>query len=315
MVRARKYYPGMGRGLAEVAWLDDEDLEFGADADVTISWDGSALNILPLTNDIGAINIGNGTRDIDLKVFLGSTAEYAEFDVGNSRINLVGVPVLLTPLSQQAVGFQVVSQCVQAFKAEYDITAQQGAWVHGVKVELTRAANIQPVTGCWFAGQFVLNIGTGYDNINKPVYAIQAVIKGDASAPNGVDLHVGRFEIQSAGKVSDIVHILANTGCTVVGHLLYLASHINANGALINVQSSATMAKALSFMAGAGATLTSLLYASGDGTFTNFLEVAASGDGGLTIGAMSKNPESQAEDGYLTVLVGATPYQVPIYLA
>jgi len=213
--------------------------------------------------------------------------------------------------------FEISAQTVQAFKYECSLTAQQGAWVHGVKVEVTRAVNIQPATGCWFGAQFVLNAGSaGYDALNKAAYVIQGVFKGSDTSPNGQDIHVGRFEVQSAGKVSDIVHILANTGCTVVGHLLYLASHINANGILINVQSSATAAKGLSFLAGAGATMTSLLYAYGDGTFTNFLEVAASGDGGVTVGTtMHKDPTTNEEAGFLTIKVGAVSYQIPFWAA
>ena len=209
----------------------------------------------------------------------------------------------------------VTAQTVQAFKYECSLTASQGAWVHGVKVEVTRAANIQPATGCWFGAQFVLNAGSaGYDALNKDAYVLQCIFKGSDTTPNGEDIHVGRFEIQSAGSVSDIVHILANSGCAVAGHLLYIASHINADGALINVQSSATMAKGLSFMAGAGATLTSLLYASGAGTFTNFLEVAATGDGGVTTGtSMHKNPTSDEEAGFLTIKVGTVSYQIPFW--
>ena len=219
------------------------------------------------------------------------------------------------PDSTDAIGVQVTAQCQQAFKYEPSITAQQGAWVHGIKVEATRAANIQPATGCWFGAQFVLNAGSaGYDALDKSAYVLQAIFKGSDTNPNGQDIHVGRFEIQSAAKVSDIVYITANTGTEIVGHLLYIASHINAPGALINVQSAATMDKGLSFMAGAGATLTSLLYASGAGTFTNFLEVAADGDGGATLGTgMFKDPETHEEAGYLTVKVGAVSYQIPFY--
>lgn len=314
-------YEGFGINLiallstsGQMAYKDNDVLAFGDDADVGISWDTDSLNFIPLVHDTGSVEFGNGTKDIRVKMFLGSVSEYAEFDVTNSRVNLVGIPVLLTPVSTQAVGYQVVSQCVQAFKYECNITAQQGAWVHGMKVELTRVGNIMPATGCWFGAQFVLNAGTG-TALDKDAYVLQCVFKGSGTSPDGVDIHVGRFETQSAGKVSDIVHILANTGCTVIGHLLYLASHINADGALINVQSAATMAKGLSFMAGAGATLTSLLYASGDGTFTNLLEVSASGKGGVVVGSMNKDPKTQAPDAFLRVKVGAVTYEGPLYAA
>lgn len=61
--------------------------------------------------------------------------------------------------------------------------------------------------------------------------------------------------------------------------------------------------------------LTTFLY--GSGTMTNFLEAVASGAAGVTVSSdgMTKNPENDTEDGYLTVLCGGTSYQVPMYAA
>ena len=86
----RKYYPGVAL-IAEPHWLDSEDLEFGDDADVTMSWDGTNLNILPATDDQGQVRIGNGTLDMDFRVTLGTAAAYVQFDVGNVRVDFEGV--------------------------------------------------------------------------------------------------------------------------------------------------------------------------------------------------------------------------------
>ncbi len=88
MTRARKYYPGMGTGLAEVAWLDDEDLEFGDDADVTIKWNStdSVLEFLPLVDDTGAVRIGNGTLDMDFQVMMGTATASVLFDNSVARV-------------------------------------------------------------------------------------------------------------------------------------------------------------------------------------------------------------------------------------
>ncbi len=88
MVRARKYYPGMGTGLAEVAWLDDEDLEFGDDADVTAKWNAtdSVLEFLPATDDVGAVRIGNGTLDMDFQVIMGVAGASVLFDNSVARV-------------------------------------------------------------------------------------------------------------------------------------------------------------------------------------------------------------------------------------
>ena len=50
---------------------------------------GDVLKIRPGVDDTGSINIGDGTTDMDVKVFLGSTGEYVLFDVGNSRLDIV----------------------------------------------------------------------------------------------------------------------------------------------------------------------------------------------------------------------------------
>jgi len=49
---------------------------------------GDVLQVRPETDDTGAIHVGDGSNDIDMKVFLGSTGEYVLFDVGNSRLDL-----------------------------------------------------------------------------------------------------------------------------------------------------------------------------------------------------------------------------------
>lgn len=49
---------------------------------------GNILKVRPRVTDTGSINIGDGTYDMDVKVFLGSTTEYVLFDVGNSQLDL-----------------------------------------------------------------------------------------------------------------------------------------------------------------------------------------------------------------------------------
>jgi len=83
---------------------DTDYLKFGdaTAGDVSINWTGSVLAVLPATDDTGAINIGNGTTDIDFTVFLGTSAKYVQFDVGNSYLKLVGVSLYAPNLSQTA---------------------------------------------------------------------------------------------------------------------------------------------------------------------------------------------------------------------
>jgi hypothetical protein len=50
------------------------------------------MKLRPSTDDTGALNIGDGTYDMDVKIFLGTTGEYILFDVGNSKISAT-VPI------------------------------------------------------------------------------------------------------------------------------------------------------------------------------------------------------------------------------
>jgi len=67
---------------------DSEFIKFGDAPDITLAFDGTQLEFLPATDDTGALNIGDGTTDMDFKVFLGSTSNYALFDVGNVLLNI-----------------------------------------------------------------------------------------------------------------------------------------------------------------------------------------------------------------------------------
>ncbi|MFA6972682.1 MAG: hypothetical protein WC208_14965 [Gallionella sp.] len=99
---------------------DSVPLYFGTSKDVSAQWDGTDLDIVPLTDDTGAINIGNGTKDIDFKVFLGTTAKYASFDVGNSRVDLIGIPLLAGAQSNTATALKLSASQVGALRVFSD---------------------------------------------------------------------------------------------------------------------------------------------------------------------------------------------------
>ena len=56
---------------------------------------GQVLSIRPKVDDTGSVNVGDGSYDCDVKVFLGSSGEYVLFDVGNSQLDLQ-VPLAVT---------------------------------------------------------------------------------------------------------------------------------------------------------------------------------------------------------------------------
>lgn len=78
-------------GQRNISRLWTESLVAAEPLDLT---SGETAKILPKTDDTGAINIGDGSTDLDFKIFLGSTAEYVLFDVGNSQVTVTGVPLI-----------------------------------------------------------------------------------------------------------------------------------------------------------------------------------------------------------------------------
>lgn len=57
---------------------------------------GQKLKFLPSTDNVGAINIGDGTTDMDLKIFMGTTSNYVEWDISVPQVNIAAVPHVFT---------------------------------------------------------------------------------------------------------------------------------------------------------------------------------------------------------------------------
>jgi len=83
---------------------DNDQLIFGDGADIVINYTGSLFLLVPATDDTGAINIGNGTTDIDLKIFLGSTSEYVDFNVGDSKVTFAGAASTIISITSTLTG-------------------------------------------------------------------------------------------------------------------------------------------------------------------------------------------------------------------
>ncbi|MHC4121711.1 MAG: hypothetical protein ACYSWO_29925 [Planctomycetota bacterium] len=55
---------------------------------------GDTVKLRPLVDDTGSVTIGDGTYDMDVKLFLGASSKYVLFDVGNSRVQFEDVDQL-----------------------------------------------------------------------------------------------------------------------------------------------------------------------------------------------------------------------------
>lgn len=74
-------------------YADNTTITFGTGSDYTLAFNATDLEFLPATNDLGGVNIGDGTTDGDFKVFLGDAGDYVLFDVGDVTAYFVDVAV------------------------------------------------------------------------------------------------------------------------------------------------------------------------------------------------------------------------------
>lgn len=338
----RKYYPGMGTGKAEIKWLDNEDLEFGDDADVTITWDGSALNILPLVDDTGAINVGNGTLDIDFKVFLGTATEFLLADVGNSRVEVAKVPIKFTgTLNGKGLDFDDITLAAGSSNnilSYGDATAEEVTitdYFFPVRLNLESIANPGAER---LASLMFLRFGvTTADQANLDVQGVGLTV---TAAFNVGYLHGYECALTLTDDLTVSMSIHAakfgidrTTAKTITGSigesLSAVLAQISGNG--INAgfgsdggeQGAVLECKVLS-----SADVTSMIWLNllngttaahaiavgngGSGNITNlFWFVNADPGNCVTVGAVSDG--SQDSDGLIRILVGSTAYYIPFF--
>lgn len=78
--------------LDDALLSDNATLGFGTDDDVTAGWSttDTALQFLPSADDTGAIHVGDGTTDMDVKIFMGAAATYVLFDNASQLVQFEG---------------------------------------------------------------------------------------------------------------------------------------------------------------------------------------------------------------------------------
>jgi hypothetical protein len=106
---------------------------------------GDVLKIRPATDDTGAIHIGDGAYDCDVKVFLGSSGEYVLFDVGNSQLqlacplSLTGAFSVATPALTAEHGAGAVGTGAAPTTTRYTVN---GTIITETKIDLTGLASV-----------------------------------------------------------------------------------------------------------------------------------------------------------------------------
>jgi len=136
--------------IEDLEIADDCSLAFGDSADVDISWSGSGnvLYILPATDDTGYISVGNGTKDIDLKVVLGAAADYVLFDVGNKLLTIAGAATLAVGADAAGTDANFYG-ATTAYKTWWDANGDtNGAWYFGANTKGIQVNFYGDTTGC-----------------------------------------------------------------------------------------------------------------------------------------------------------------------
>lgn len=253
---------------------DDAYIKFGDDLDIVATFNGTNLVFTPATDDTGAIHIGDGTTDMDFKVFLGSTSKYVLFDVGNSAVDFHGVDVSLSNgivIDNPATGVSLPINMNSITAMTGDETTQCGN-----VIKINRSAG---AIGGTHSGAIIKHYITGgaVDGTGL-VSGLYVNLKYQPDSEN------------AAAEVSLIETHLYSGDSDAIDYGWYCLAPDSKIGALLGVS----------------------------GTMASFMEVKASGAGGFTVSSdgMTKNPESDTEDGYLTVNIeGGASYQIPAYAA
>lgn len=218
---------------------DTDILQFGdaSGGDVNVTWSGSLLQISPATDDTGSINIGNGTADIDFKVFLGTASQYALFDVGNSALALTGIDFTATKSSSVATATTVrtvdvgqtmtgASAVNSAEAARFVLTSnvQMGSWANALmaKVDLSTTGRVTGLVGVVCAE---LTMPGGAISGSTGTYSCyEAEINCPTSYASDVPIHVFQVNAWGAavGYFDDYGYLFELTGVTSeAGHIWY----------------------------------------------------------------------------------------------
>jgi len=75
--------------------MDSIPVQFGDAKDAALTWDGTNLTLKPVTDDTGAFVIGDGTTDMDFKVFMNTSAKYVLFDQSTSLVSFIATALTL----------------------------------------------------------------------------------------------------------------------------------------------------------------------------------------------------------------------------
>ncbi len=204
--------------------------------------------------------------------------------------------------------------------------AATGGTIDGVTIG---AATPAAVTGTDFTGNTVTISGSA--TIEHPIDMNSvAAMTGNSTTDNGNVIKISRSAGDIGGTHSGIICKHYITGGDVDGTGLVSGLYVNlkyepdsenaaAEVSLMQTHLYSDASDAIDYgwyCLAPDSKISALLGVSGN--MASFMEVKASGNGGFTVSSdgMTKNPESDTEDAYLTITVeGGASYQIPAYTA
>ncbi len=285
--------------------------------DVTVGWDGAALEILPVADDTGAVNIGDGTTDLDVKAFLGAATQYALFDVGNIRLDLHNVQLYPT-------GTAFGGNAVVDFAGVTLATSQN--LIRGVGVAPTRASG-------WtsFSGTITTTPAQVYTDYRELHTAGVAEILGFGSFPfadSGASI-ASMFAGQDIVEVDAGAVVLASTGpgSGIFGRFIKVLLNgetFTSGGVAANLwlsfQANVTDVKGedTSFVnmeiASGGIRSVFKLQVTGGAGATYLLDLTDDVEPVIDDPTLYRDPNAATADKGLVVRIGSTLYMIPLYV-
>jgi hypothetical protein len=316
----RLIYSAIRKGDISLANFSDSiPLNFGSSKDVAVQWTGSLLTVIPLTDDTGAINIGNGTKDIDLKIFLGTTGQYVDFNVGNGNIKMIGTPKGATLEMTPGVGgaglkIHTHANVNNSGGATYDYT-----FLNEFKGEFVSTSGLMYGVGAIYS---LATSAGGMSSMIATATLIAGATLSGADVATGSWLSAGFFATILAGT-----SVLNGTAVTVTGLYAQVSStntpasvltacmHVSALQActkLLVIPTSGQASILLLQQYSGGAVIPQAIYLEGSSTVKAFVTFDVAGDDSA-IEAATSNMGTHATSYAIKIKVGAVEGWIPVF--
>lgn len=317
--------------------VDAVPISLGSSQDVTMAWDGTnnVLEVLPAVDDTGSFNFGDGTTDLDVKMFLGSTTEFALFDVGNSRVELAKAGLKYTGTANgKCIDFDDVTLAAGSTNNIWsfgDSTAKSVTitdYFFPVRMNVESIAN--PSSGKLTSLMFLKWANSTADQANLDVQAIglTCTVAKNLNYMHSLEVRLeitddvtitgeciaGKFEMNLASAKTLTSHTTAVLAAEVSG----AGSQIGSGGPPLSclqcyVNAVSTAESAIDIVNVTGCTITNAIKIGAGGTVTNVFNFGfvSTGAQGAKVGAVSDG--SQDSDGLIRILAGGTAYYIPFF--